>query len=68
MVSVVRSSAEFDRFRSQSRRSMWPPRNENLGIIHERNQNSELDFHIWNTKSQSFARSESEAKMAAHEG
>ena len=27
---------------------------------------SELNFHIWNANSQSFARAKSEAKMAAH--
>ena len=29
---------------------------------------SELNFHIWNANSQSFARAKSEAKMAAHVG
>ena len=29
---------------------------------------SELNFHIWNANSQSFARAKSEAKMAAHGG
>ena len=29
---------------------------------------SELNFHIWNANSQSFARAKREAKMAAHGG
>ena len=34
----------------------------------ESSRSRELNFHIWNANSQSFARSKSEAKMAAHGG
>ena len=33
-----------------------------------RDATSELNFHIWNANSQSFARAKNEAKMAAHGG
>ena len=40
----------------------WP------GTCSQRLETSELNFHIWNANSQSFARAKSEAKMAAHGG